>query len=67
MKWVPCSIQSRRMPPDLTLVLAVNMHESFRWMDEAGTGFTDGVFDATPTTFEPVLQFGANSFALTIE
>ena len=55
------------LPTDLTLVLAVNMHESFRWMDEAGTGFTDGVFDATPTTFEPVLQFGANSFALTIE
>ena len=52
---------------DLTLVLEVNMHESFRWMDEPTAGFTDGVFDATPTTFEPVLQFGANSFALTVE
>jgi hypothetical protein len=55
------------LPGDIALVLSVNMHESFRWMDETGTGFTDGVFDATPTTFEPVLQFGANSFALTVE
>jgi len=55
------------LPGDLAIVLDVNMHESFRWMDEPTTDFTAGVFDATPTTFEPVLQFGANSFAVTLE
>jgi hypothetical protein len=52
---------------DVKVVLLVNMHESFRWTDEDSADFTAGVFDTTPTTFEPVLKFGANSFELAIE
>jgi hypothetical protein len=52
---------------NLRIDLAVNMHESFRWQDETMTGYVDGVFDTTTTTFEPVKQFGANSFALTVK
>jgi len=51
----------------LRVDLAVNMHESFRWQDQTMTGFTTGVFDTTTTTFEPVKQFGANSFELTVQ
>jgi hypothetical protein len=43
-------------------VLLVNMFESFRWKDENKPGFLPKVFDVTPTSFEPVLRFGANSF-----
>lgn len=52
---------------DVRVVLAVNMHESFRWQDQAMPEYMTGVFDVTPTTFEPVLRFGANSFSLVIE
>jgi hypothetical protein len=52
---------------DVQVVLSVNMHESYRWQDQTSPGYMSGVFDVTPTSFEPVLQFGANSFALTIE
>lgn len=52
---------------DLSVVFLVNTHEAFRWEDQATAGFTDGVFDTTPTTFEPVKQLGANSFTLSLE
>ncbi len=52
---------------DVSVVLGVNMHESFRWQDETMPGYATGIFDVTPTTFEPVLRFGANSFSLTLE
>lgn len=52
---------------DADVILGVNMHESFRWMDQDATDYEDGVFDTTATSFEPVLHFGANSFDLTIE
>jgi hypothetical protein len=52
---------------DIKVVLDVNMNESFRWQDQTMPDYTTGVFDTTATTFEPVLRFGANSFALTIE
>jgi hypothetical protein len=52
---------------DITIVLTVNMSESFRWQDEDAAGYLEGVFDATPSTFEPVMRFGPNSLAITIE
>lgn len=52
---------------DVSVVLAVNMHESFRWQDESMPDYMTNVFDVTPTSFEPVLRFGANSFSLTLE
>lgn len=59
------------IPEDLSgshaVVLTVNMHESFRWQDQPMQGYVDGVFDATATSFEPVMRFGPSSFALTVE
>ena len=52
---------------DLAVVLEVNMHESFRWSDQASPDFAAGVFDTTPSSFEPVMRFGANAFELSIE
>jgi hypothetical protein len=49
---------------NFTHIFRVNMHESYRWADQDGPGFAPGVFDTTPTTFEPVKQFGANSFEI---
>lgn len=44
----------------------VNVHESFRWQDQPYPGYTAGVFDTTPATFEPVMAFGASAFSLTV-
>ncbi|MFO0553846.1 MAG: hypothetical protein U0271_36020 [Polyangiaceae bacterium] len=52
---------------DASVTFEVNMHESFRWQDQALTDYATGVFDVTPTSFEPVMQFGANSFAVTVD
>ena len=52
---------------DVSVILSVNMHESFRWQDQPTAGYATGVFDVTPTTFEPVLRFGANTFSLSLE
>lgn len=52
---------------DIKIVLGVNMNESFRWQDQTSPGYAPGVFDTTATTFEPVMRFGANSFAVTVE
>jgi hypothetical protein len=52
---------------DLDLVLHVNMHESFRWSDQAVDRYELGVFDTTPASFEPVVKFGANAYWMTIE
>ncbi|MBX3264108.1 MAG: hypothetical protein KF782_30835 [Labilithrix sp.] len=46
--------------------LELNVHESFRWQDQTALGYTQGVFDTTPYTFEPVMAFGANALKLTI-
>jgi hypothetical protein len=54
-------------PGDLDVVLEVNMFESFRWEDQDAPDFAEGVFDVTPTGFEPVKQFGANSFLAFLE
>lgn len=52
---------------NMTLIFRVNMNECFRWLDQAGPGYAPGVFDTTPTSFEPVKQFGANSFAISFQ
>jgi len=52
---------------DVRLVCEVNVHESFRWIDQATPGYAPGVYDTTPTTFEPVMSFGASAFSLILE
>jgi hypothetical protein len=52
---------------DVDMVFGVNHHESFRWEDVAGEGYADGVFDTAPPLYEPVRQFGANSFTVTVD
>lgn len=52
---------------DIHMVMEVNMHESFRWNDEAGAGHAPGVFDISPVAWEPVRQFGANSFRIYVD
>jgi len=54
-------------PNDQRIVCEVNVHESFRWSDQANTDYAVGVFDTTPTTYEPVMSFGASSFTLLLE
>ena len=49
------------MATEQEALLELNVHESFRWQDQATAGFARSVFDTTPTTFEPVTAFGANS------
>jgi len=51
---------------DHEVLLELNVHESFRWLDQAGAAYSTGVFDTTPSTFEPVMAFGANAFTLSI-
>lgn len=52
---------------DMRLVVEVNVHESFRWIDQATPGYASKVFDTTPTTYEPVMSFGASAFQVTYE
>jgi len=55
------------VPNDQRAVCEVNVHESFRWQDQDGAGYAPRVYDTTPTSFEPVMAFGANSFTLQLE
>jgi hypothetical protein len=52
------------VPTDVDMVMEVNMFESFRWQDQPGPKNATGVFDVTPPAFEPVMRFGANSYAV---
>ena len=52
---------------DQRVVCEVNVHESFRWRDEATSSYAANVFDTTPTTYEPVMSFGASAFSLFLE
>lgn len=47
---------------DVRMIFEVNTYDNFRWEDEAMNGYARGVFDVTPSSFEPVKSFGANSF-----
>ena len=49
---------------DVHQIIEFNVHESFRWVDEAGTGYEEGIFDVTTTGTEPVRRFGANTYRL---
>lgn len=49
---------------DLHAIFEVNTHENFRWRDETAPGYQKGVYDTTPTGFEPVMSFGANAARL---
>ncbi len=52
---------------DALLTLEVNMHESFRWTDLLLAGYRPDVFDVTDISSEPVLSFGGNAFALSLD
>jgi hypothetical protein len=52
---------------DVRVVLLVNMHESFRWEDQAEQNYKPKVFDTTPSVFEPVKKFGPSSFTVLLE
>ncbi len=52
---------------DQRIVCEVNVHESFRWQDQAQPDYAAKVFDTTPTTYEPVMSFGASAFSLSLE
>lgn len=49
---------------DHDVLFDTNVKDAFRWQDQALVGFTAGVFDTTPTSFEPVMAFGANAFSV---
>lgn len=52
---------------DETVTFTANVHEGFRWQDQPTTGYAAGVFDTTASTFEPVMSFGANAYAVSFE
>lgn len=52
---------------DVKLIFEINTHENFRWQDEPTQGYASGIFDVTPTSYEPVKSFGANSFRVFAE
>ncbi len=52
---------------DITIVLEVNMFESFRWMDQDEPHYQPDVFDTRPFELEPVMRFGARSYELYLE
>ena len=52
---------------DANVVMLVNTYQNFRWQDQSMAGYQTGVFDTTPSTYEPVMSFGANSFSLGLE
>lgn len=54
-------------PANMRLVIDVNVHESFRWVDQGAMGYAPKVFDTTPTSYEPVMSFGASAFKVTYE
>jgi hypothetical protein len=57
------------IPPtnkDATVIITTNMHDAFRWHDQSLPGYAKGVYDTTPTSFEPVQRYGANTYALTL-
>jgi hypothetical protein len=51
---------------DHEVLMELNVDKSFRWQDQPNLGYTKDVFDTTPTMFEPVMAFGANTFKLTL-
>jgi hypothetical protein len=52
---------------DVHVVMEVNMDHAFRWEDQALPGYTPNVYDTTPTAYEAIRRFGANSFVVRFE
>jgi hypothetical protein len=52
---------------DVELIFEVAVHEPIRWIDEDAPGYADGVLDVTPTSYEPIVQFGAGGYRLFTE
>jgi hypothetical protein len=51
---------------DVDVTFDVNMTDCFRWEDQSGFGYQSGVWDVELTGYEPVKQFSANAFTLTV-
>jgi hypothetical protein len=49
---------------NLASLFEVNTYENFRWIDRAGAGYADGVWDTEGAGFETVASFGVNSAKL---
>lgn len=49
---------------DLASIFEVNTYENFRWVDQAGAGYSDGVWDTEGASFEPVVSFGVGAAKL---
>lgn len=49
---------------NLASIFEVNTYENFRWVDQAGTDYADGVWDTEGAGFETVASFGVNSAKL---
>lgn len=49
-----------------TLDVSVNMHEAFRWVDEARGDYQAGQYDCDLLSCETVAQFGGNRFDVTL-
>ena len=51
---------------DIDVTFDLNMHECFRWEDQTNFGYQKKVWDVELTGYEPVRQFSANAFTLTV-
>jgi hypothetical protein len=52
---------------DVDFVFEVFVHEGFRWIDRDESDYRDGVFDVTPSGYEPIVQMGASAFRFYVE
>lgn len=52
-----------RLTEDMHILFEVNVHEGFRWIDNAMTDHEPCVFDMTPLGTEPIAQAGANDYS----
>lgn len=52
---------------DVHLIFEVNVHEGFRWIDDAQPDYVEGVFDTTVIGAETIVQAGANGYRYFVE
>lgn len=61
-------VSSASVQSDMDVAFVLNTDKCFRWQDDEDTaGNATDVLDATPIGTEPVLHFGANSYAATLQ
>ncbi|MFO0665516.1 MAG: hypothetical protein U0174_16290 [Polyangiaceae bacterium] len=58
---------SNSVKSDLKMYMTLNVDHNFRWVDSKKADYVAGAWDTEPPTFEEVVRFGANSFALSLE